>query len=359
MKNSNRRVEIVREQPTYKHIAEQLLDVRAMTLDKSGAPKARERYQRVVNAAIGLSTGTDETGGYLVESNHSEGVYETAIETGIFSSRCTRQPIGADSDSYNYQTAEDRDRSDALINGIAVYRRSEAEEMESTGKAILDDHEVRLLGMYGLAYVSNRMLRDAAAMSAYVKRNIIKQFSFKLDHEVYQGTGVGQCLGIKNSDLSITVEKEPGQTADSIIADNIVNMFARFHGDINKAAWFINKNTLPSLPLVTTTGFPLYTSGSLPDAPFGSILGCPIVPAEHCQTLGNKGDIILGDFSEYLIIDKGGTEITPSMHVKFLTDEMAFRFIVRNNGQPVTDTPITPLKGADTLSPFIMLENRS
>ncbi len=156
------------------------------------------------------------------------------------------------------------------------------------------------------------------------------------------------------------MEKETGQTASTIVAENIIKMFALFHGDISKAAWFINKNTLPQLPLVSETGFPLYTA-TIPGqhAPFGSILGCPIVPAELCPSIGSKGDIILADFTEYLLINKGGVEVTPSIHVKFLVDECAFRFIVRNNGQPVTDTPITPLNGSDTLSPFVMLEDRS
>jgi hypothetical protein len=37
---------------------------------------------------------------------------------------------------------------------------------------------------------------------------------------------------------------------------------------------------------------------------------------------------------------------------------MAYRFIVRNNGQPMHDAPITPLHGSSTLSPFVTLEAR-
>jgi len=92
--------------------------------------------------------------------------------------------------------------------------------------------------------------------------------------------------------------------------------------------------------------------------PFGALFSLPIVPVEFCETLGSLGDIVLADWSEYLLITKGGVEEAESIHVKFLTDETAFRFIMRNNGQPLHDQPITPLKGSNTLSPFVMLAAR-
>lgn len=54
---------------------------------------------------------------------------------------------------------------------------------------------------------------------------------------------MAQCLGVLNSDAAITVEKEAGQASNTVVAENIIKMFSRFHGDISHAAWFINKNT--------------------------------------------------------------------------------------------------------------------
>ena len=203
------------------------------------------------------------------------------------------------------------------------------------------------------------MLRDAVAMAEYAKRCLREQLAWKLDYEIFQGNGAGQCLGIMNSDLPVTVSKETDQTADTINAANVVKMLARFTGDITKAAWFINQDCLPQLPLMTVGNQPVFVpGGSFANAPFGVLFGRPIVPIEFCKTLGDKGDIILGDFSQYLLVNKGGVEEAESMHVKFLTDEMAYRFITRNNGQPMHDSPITPLNGSATLSPFVMLQAR-
>ena len=350
-------ITITNQPAVYKNLGEQLMDVMAMTLDTPDAPRARERHQQIVNAA-GASTGVGSEGGYMVETDKAATIYESAIETGVFASRCALQPIGANADSFSYLAADDRNRADGKINGISVYRKGETDLMESGGKALLREREMRLEDMYGLCYVSNRMLRDAAAMTEYIKRNLREQLAFKLDREIFEGTGSGQCLGITNSEIMVTVPKEASQPNGTIVAENVVKMLARFRGNVRRAAWFVNQDCLSQLPLLKIGDQPVYGNDWQSGNPFGRLLSLPVVPVEFCQTLGSLNDIILGDFSQYMLITKGGVEEVQSIHVRFLTDESAFRFLVRNNGQPIHDKPITPLRGTNTLSPFVNLAAR-
>ncbi len=355
--DTDARITITNQPRVYKDLGEQMLDVMVMTTDGTGAPRARERYTQVVNAAGG-NTSTPSEGGYLVETDKAADIATTAIQTGVFSSRCSIQPIGPNADSYSYLAADDRDRSDGKINGVSVYRKGEADTMQDGGKAKLNERELRLEDLYGLVYVTNRMLRDAPAMAAYTKRVLRQQLSFRLDKEIWEGNGAGQCLGVTKSDLPVTVAKETSQTAGTINATNVVKMMGRFRGNLRSAAWFVNQDCLTQFPLMTIGDKPVYT----PDFrgnPFGALFSLPIVPVEFCATLGSLGDIVLADWSEYLLITKGGVEEAESIHVKFLTDETAFRFIMRNNGQPLHDKPITPLNGSNTLSPFVMLAART
>lgn len=354
-------IQIVNQPPVYKNLGEQMLDIMVMTTgsDMRAKSAAAERHLKVVNAAAGGSTGIDSEGGYLVETDKSADIMTTAIQTGVLASRCTQQPIGANADSFSYLAGNDRDRSTGTRNGIQVYRKGEADTIVSSGKAKLQERELRVEDMYGLIYVTNRMLRDATAMAEYTKRCLREQLAFKLDLEIAQGSGAGQCLGIFNSGLLVTVAAEAAQTAATINATNLSKMLARFRGNMAKAAWFVNQDCMSQFPLLTIGNWPVFVpGGSLANAPFGTLFGLPIVPIEFCKTLGALNDIVLGDFSEYLLIRKGGVEEAESMHVKFLTDEMAFRFITRNNGQPMHDTPITPLNGSNTLSPFVNLAAR-
>jgi HK97 family phage major capsid protein len=350
----------VGHKPVYKNVGEQLLDIRAMSIDNSSAPAARERFQKVVNES-GLKTGVDSEGGYLIETDKSKEIIQTSVETGVLSSRCVTQPIGGDSDGFEYFAANDRDRSAGVfLGGVRAYRKAESEEMTKWATANIDPREIKLHDQYALLKVTNRMLRDNVALTGLVKNAVPKAFAFLDDKEIFEGTGSGQHLGVMNSDVKIAVAKESGQTAKTIVAKNIINMWSRFYGNINNAAWFVNQDCTPQLPFLTIGDQPIFVpGGTFANAPYGVLLGRPIVPIEHCETLGTEGDIMLGDFSQYMRITKGGVEEAESIHVRFLTDEKVFRWIKRNNGQPIHDEPITPLKGSATLSPFVTLAVRA
>jgi HK97 family phage major capsid protein len=104
---------------------------------------------------------------------------------------------------------------------------------------------------------------------------------------------------------------------------------------------------------------PVYIGpGGLSGSPYATLYGRPVIPVEYCQTLGTKGDIVLVDLSQYMVIDKGGLQSAQSMHVRFLNDEQTFRWTIRNDGQPIWNAPLTPFKGSNTLSPFICVETR-
>jgi HK97 family phage major capsid protein len=106
-------------------------------------------------------------------------------------------------------------------------------------------------------------------------------------------------------------------------------------------------------------GAPIYMPpGGISGSPYATLLGLPVVAIEHADTIGTVGDIMLLSLSEYLLIDKGGIDAASSMHVKFITDEMTFRFTYRIDGQPIWNSAITPFKGTITKSPYIALASR-
>ena len=100
--------------------------------------------------------------------------------------------------------------------------------------------------------------------------------------------------------------------------------------------------------------------GGLSSQPYGTLFGRPVIPIEQCQTLGDKGDIILADMSQYILADKGGVQSASSIHVRFVNDESVFRFVYRVAGQPIWHSALTPFTGAaNTLSPFVTLNARA
>jgi hypothetical protein len=112
--------------------------------------------------------------------------------------------------------------------------------------------------------------------------------------------------------------------------------------------------------VIGTGGIPVYLPpGGLSAVALRHADGPSGPPIEYCSTVGTEGDIVLADPSQYTIIEKGDIQYATSIHVAFLTDEQAFRFIYRVDGQPVDDKPITPFKGTNKQSPFITLATRA
>lgn len=89
-------------------------------------------------------------------------------------------------------------------------------------------------------------------------------------------------------------------------------------------------------------------------------MGRPVVPTEACQTLGDKGDIILADLNQYLTATKtSGVRVETSIHLWFDYDITAFKFVMRVAGKSWFDAAIAPRNGSLTRSPFVTLAERA
>ena len=178
------------------------------------------------------------------------------------------------------------------------------------------------------------------------------------------GLGGGQPLGIMGHASLITQAAEAGQAAATIVYENIVNMYSRRWPDCTRRmVWFINQDIEPQLMAMNAAvgagGQMVWMPpGGLSGAPYGTLMGKPVISSEHTATLGTTGDICLFDPSQYLMIDKGGIQSDSSIHVAFLTDQTAFRFVFRVDGQPLWNNVMTPANSLITQSPFIVLDNR-
>src|SRR5262249_55896366 len=160
-----------------------------------------------------------------------------------------------------------------------------------------------------------------------------------------------------------TVAALTGQASKTIVTENLDAMWARMWGRSRlNSVWLINQDVEPQLfalgRAVGTAGFPAWMPpGGVSESPYSTLFGRPVIPVESCATLGTAGDIQLVDPSQYLLIDKGQMQSASSIHVRFINDEMTFRFVGRWDGQPTWHNYLTPANGTNTLSPFVALAN--
>lgn len=312
-------------------------------------------------AATGHSEGIGSDGGFLVEKQFMSEIIQAVWSGGSIVSRCRTIPIGPNSNGVKIPGVDETSRVNGSRNGgLQAYWEAEGATLTAS-KAKFRRVEMELRKLTALTYVTDELLSDATALGAWVSSALPAELTFKLEDAIINGAGAGTPLGVMNSGALVTVSKESNQTADTVNEKNVLKMFARLPvSSRGSAAWFINQDVEPQLPQMVIGQQPVYLPpGGLTAAqPFGTLLGRPVIPVEFCATVGDLGDIILADMSQYYLARKGGIRADTSIHVKFTTDEQAFRFIMRVDGQPAWSSAITPFKGSNTLSPFVTLEAR-
>ena len=315
--------------------------------------------ERLLNSASGANESVPSDGGFLVQTDFATELLKNAYETGILAPKCKKIPISTNANGLKINALDDSSRANgARWGGIQTYWENEADQLIAS-KPKFRTMDLSLKKLTGLCYATDELLQDASALQSVITQGFAEEFGFKIDDVILNGTGSGQPLGILNSPALVTVEKENGQT-DKITVENLIKMWSRCWGRSRaNAVWYINQELEPYLYTLTVGDKPVYIpAGGLSEKPYGTLFGRPVVPLEQCSAAGSVGDIILGDLSQYLLIDKGGINAASSIHVRFLYDESVFRFIYRVDGQPIWNKPITPYKGSSTLSPFVTLAAR-
>jgi len=349
----------VREKDKFRSLGEQMSAVmRASVPGGSTDPRLFN-----IRAATGLSEGTPSDGGFLVQTDFSSELLQEVFQTGILAPRCRRINISGTANGITINGVDETSRASTRSGGIVGYWVDEAAQ-KTASKPKFRQIELKLKKLIGLCYATDELLSDAAALENFIRQAFVAEFGFLLDDAIVNGTGAGQPLGILNAGCLATVSAEDGQGADTVVAENIIKMRARlFPQSRANSVWLINQNVEPQLHAMSLAvgvgGVPVYMpAGGLSGSPYDTLYGRPVIPIEQCPTLGDLGDIILADLNGYILAQKGGIESAMSIHVKFDYDESVFRFVMRVDGQPIRASALTPYKGTDTLSHFVVLAAR-
>ena len=366
-------VKVTREEGTdengkcivFRSLGEQLLAVKDVGMNPHQRNHKVELCQKIMRAATGLNETQATDGGLLVQTDQASGLIKKTYDNAVFAPRCAKVGISANANGLKLNAIDESSRANgSRWGGIQAYWENEADAYTGS-KPKFRSMQLVLKKLTGLCYATEELLADASALEGVISQGFAEEFSFKIDDAIFRGTGSGQPLGVMASGCLVTVAKESGpQTADTIVLNNIVKMRARLWSrSRGNSIWTINQDCEPQLNVLSLTvgnnSYPvLLPATGISGAPYDTMFARPVIPTEYNASIGDLGDILLGDFSQYLLIDKGSMQSAASVHVRFVYDEMTYKFTYRVDGQPVWDKPLTPYKGTNTLSPFVTLEAR-
>ena len=252
-------------------------------------------------------------------------------------------------------------RSAATTNGgtvgMTVGRAAELATLTSS-KQVFEKDAVKVDKLYVYSEVSEEDLEDIAWLESNMVATAPRLMDIAKGEEVLFGNGVGRALGFKNGGDSVTITRAG---ANAVAAADIVKMKARHLRSKNGGGsfWMVNHSVWEQLPLMTIGDQPIFVN-DLSGRYDGFLLGLPVYTTEDCEDLGSIGDVYLVNPDAYCALEKmGGTKFASSMHVKFDSDAMAFRWTSRFGGIPLYNAPYTPRDKnsttKDTLSNFCIL----
>jgi HK97 family phage major capsid protein len=324
-----------------------------------------ERLAAMTKAASGMGEAFGSDGGFLVPLEFTQKVLERIYAPTNLLGMTDSYTVAGNAMAFP-KNAETSRANGSRWGGVRAYWREEGDQATAT-KPTFGRLQLNLHKLFVLIQASDELLADnqGMALEQYLLRVATEEINFVVGDSIINGIGAGQPLGILNSPALVTVNKESGQTAATVVAQNLVNMWARLWAPCRTSAvWLINQDVESQLHTMTVgTGsaatLAYLPPGGLSAKPFATLLGRPVMPVEWCPTLGTVGDVILADLRHYVTITKGMVESMMSIHLRFDYDESTFRFIFRVDGQPWWSAALTPYKGSNTQSAFVVLQTRS
>lgn len=316
-------------------------------------------------AALGANETIPSEGGFLVAPEFADEILQRTYEVGEIASRCRKLPMSSSRLVMNAVDETSR-ATGKRWGGIVAYWEAEGAPYTGT-KPKFTQVQFVANKLIGLGYVTEEQLEDGPALEGFMKMAFPEEFGFQIDLSIFSGAGAGVPLGFQNSPALIVQAKDGGQATGTVSASNVLNMKSRMWApSFKNAVWLAEQSIEPQLlPLLiagtaATTAALLYTPPGMygNNTPYGLLLGRPVVFVEQAAQLSTQGDLNLVDLTQYLLPTKTDMRSDTSIHVAFLTGEVAYRFMLRMDGAPWWKTPLTPFSGAASRSPFVTLASR-
>jgi HK97 family phage major capsid protein len=338
---------------SFSSLGEQLRKIALATQGRGADP-------RLVRAPAGMGETDPAGGGFMVGEQFADRLIAPLYEENPVAALCDRWATSYPLGSVKIPGIDESSRADgSRWGGGLAYWTGEGDSVSPSFPRfrLLEFSPKKLLAVVN---GSAELYNDSPLFDAWIERVFRAEMGFKLDAAIIAGTGAGMPQGILNSSALITVAKESGQAAATIIVSNIEKMWQRLPAPSRRTAvWLIHEDVTTQLDGLQ--GGVGEGSMYLPAGAFGNefalLKGRPIFEIEQASALGSVGDIILADLGKYIIVDGGETPAL-SVDVRFLTDEVTWRFTWRVDGRTAFVTPITPYHGSNTRSPYVTLAAR-
>ena len=335
----------------YRSFGEQLIDIKKAALGYGPSP-ALEKVQRSI---LGMNTQTGADGGYAIQVDFANRIFDSIVEQSEILSRIDRYQVSANANEV-FVTMVNETTTENVFGGIKAYVVEEGAQIPTT-KPALRQFRLGLKKIATLAYVTDEQMRDAQFTGSLLERGFALAIARLREKMVIDNV-------VANGGTTI-IAKESDQAAASVVGKNFLKMRnALISTSRRNAIWTMHPDVAAELPEMYLSGahtdkFIYMPENGISVAGYDRLFGREIIESDYCSALGTKGDILYWNPFEYLEIFKGGVEAATSIHVAFDTAQMAFRAISYVNGMCKYDKGITLVNSQTQRASYVTLATRA
>ncbi|MCK9328000.1 MAG: phage major capsid protein, partial [Bacteroidales bacterium] len=344
----------------FKNLVDQLCAVRAVATE-GRADERLIQLNKFSNLPFGGNEGLGSDGGFAVQTDFAGLMMESAVKDSQILSLVDSYEVTDGSNSVKWVDVDETSIATTVFGGVQVYWAAEAAAVTASNPTLVE-RELKLEKLMGLAYATYELEKDSSFTNTLYNRAFTAAIRRELENTIVAGTGVGKPLGFLTAGGTVSVAKEAGQPAATILWNNISKMYNRALDKTASLAWVMHPDCHEQLDFMSfpvgVGGVPVYLPATA-EGTLDALRGKRILESDNCSALGTVGDINLVDLSQYMLAYKGGIDAATSIHVQFLTAQNCFRFIFRANGMPKRRAALTIKNSANQRSSFVTLATRA
>ena len=331
---------------------------------------------------VALAEGSGQTGGYTIPPQFMNELLTIAAEDGFIEQRAKVLPMNSRTAQWptlDLTTVQARGTTPYFGGILAQWQPEAASINETEPQFRLTDWTAWDLVLYAVS--SNQLLADnGIGLDALLTQLFGQAITWYKEFAYLQGSGAGATmpLGVLNAPASLVQTR---LVANRFLMADAASMLAHLQiRSWSDACWIVHQSVIPQLIMMVDGGAAAgaygtgattsYTGGNrlvwLPPMGVGDkgpagiklpqafLNGLPLYITEKLPQLGTRGDVMLVDWSRYVIGMRLDLQIDVSPHYLFRNNQLAWRVIARCDGKPWLNTVITDQAGW-TVSPFVIL----
>jgi len=341
----------------FKHIGEYMQTI-YLFREKGVYDRRLEKMRNETRAAgeKDMSGVTGTLGGFLLPTQQREDVLSARAEASRVRNRALVIPMANRFLEWSkLDLSQGALNKTAFFGGIIVYRTAEAQTIVGT-RANFKKFRLEASALHGLVYIPIETIQDSpVSLEAYYRgpRGFGGAMAWREDWESIQGGGGAEMLGTLNAPCTLEVSRNSPAHFQFIDA---VTMYSKMLlSGMDVIEWDMSQSVIPELmQMEDTNGNNLWIQMAANNVP-DRLLGKKINFTEKVPALGTKGDVMLGDYSWYVMGDRETFELDIDKSAKFEEHMIAFKVTERNHGAPWLEGPITLADGETQVSPFVAL----